>query len=121
MFRNIYMIAGWLSLATGIIGIVVPLLPTTPFLLLAAFFFSRGSERLHQWLVQHPRFGPPIRDWNEQGVIRPRAKVLAIALLTATVIYGVGFSRMDPTLKLVQAITMAAIATFLLTRPSKPR
>ena len=75
--RTLYIIAGFLSLGIGIIGIFVPLLPTVPLVLLAAFCFARSSERLHNWLITHPRFGPMISDWNESGAIRPPVKRLA--------------------------------------------
>ncbi len=63
--RHIWTTLGVAALALGIVGVVVPLLPTTPFLILAAYLFSRGSGRLHAWLVDHPTFGPPIRHWRE--------------------------------------------------------
>ena len=70
---------GWLCVGLGAIGAFLPLLPTVPFLLLAAFCFARSSERVHQWLLNHPRFGPPIADWRRNGAIRRRVKWLATA------------------------------------------
>ena len=79
--------AWWLlaygSLALGLIGIVVPGLPTVPFVLLAAFAASRGSARLHAWLLGHRRFGPMIRDWQAQGAVSRRAKWLATGMMSA--------------------------------------
>jgi len=63
MKRWCLMALGWLAFATGILGIVLPLLPTTPFMLLAAALFARSSPRFHRWLLAHPWFGPPIEDW----------------------------------------------------------
>ena len=60
---------GSLALVLGVIGVFVPLLPTTPFILLAAWCFLRSSPRFHAWLTTHPRFGPIIRDWHERGAI----------------------------------------------------
>lgn len=79
--RALLLSAGFVSLAVGILGIFLPLLPTTPFLLLSAACFARSSERFHRWLLGHPRLGPPIRDWQERGVIRLWAKMLATLML----------------------------------------
>jgi uncharacterized protein len=65
----------------GLLGVFIPGLPTTPFVLLAAWAASRGSERLHDWLLNHPRLGPPLADWNEQRAISSRNKQLALAFL----------------------------------------
>ena len=118
--RTIWKAAGTLCLVTGLIGIVVPLLPTTPFLLLAAYCFQRGSERWHNWLINHPRFGPPIRDWRQHGVISRRAKrnaVIALILVFAvSVLLGA-----KPWILGVQATVLCAVAAFILSRPSAPR
>lgn len=79
--RLLWGAAGALALATGIVGVFLPLLPTTPFVLLAAFCFSRGSTRCERWLLQHPRFGPMVRDWRRNHAIPLRAKQLAWAMM----------------------------------------
>lgn len=79
--RGLWLVAGLLSLATGIVGIFLPLLPTTPFVLLAAFCLSRGSTRAERWLLGHPRFGPMVRDWRATRAIPWRAKQLAWAMM----------------------------------------
>jgi uncharacterized membrane protein YbaN (DUF454 family) len=68
-------------LAAGIVGIFLPLLPTTPFVLLAAYCFSRGSARCERWLLEHPRFGPMVRDWRLHRAIPLRAKQAAIVMM----------------------------------------
>jgi uncharacterized protein len=73
--------AGLASLGTGIVGIFLPLLPTTPFVLLAAFCFSRASTRAERWLLEHARFGPMVRDWRERHAIPRRAKQLAWVMM----------------------------------------
>lgn len=118
--RSLWTAAGLLSVAVGAVGAVVPLLPTAPLMLLAAFCFARGSDRFHRWLVEHPRFGPPIRDWRAHGAIsRPakRAAVVAIALaFGASLLLGVpGYALA------IQAAVLLAVLTFILTRPDGPR
>ena len=80
--------AGWLSVALGVIGIFLPVLPTTPFLLLAAACFARSSPRFYRWLVGHPRLGPWIRDYLEGSGIPLKGKVYAIGLMWLSI----GFS-----------------------------
>ena len=81
--------AGISSLALGLIGIFVPLLPTTPFLLLAAFCFARSSERLHQWLINHRWFGSYIRNYQEYRAITKQVKIATLILLWGTIGYAV--------------------------------
>mgnify|MGYP003886170733 FL=1 len=79
---------GWLSVALGVVGIFLPVLPTTPFLLLAAACFARSSPRFYHWLVDHPRLGPWIRDYLQGNGIPLKAKVYAIGLMWLSI----GFS-----------------------------
>ncbi|HNW64597.1 MAG TPA: YbaN family protein, partial [Piscinibacter sp.] len=84
--RPLWQRAGWTaagaaSLALGVLGIFLPLLPTTPFVLLAAFCFSRGSDRVEAWLLAHPRFGPMVADWRARRAIPMRAKQLAWVMM----------------------------------------
>ena len=81
MKRWCLMALGWLAFATGIVGIVLPLLPTTPFMLLAAALFARSSPRFHRWLLAHPWFGPPIHDWQQYRGIRRHARRRAIVFI----------------------------------------
>lgn len=79
---------GWLSVALGVMGIFLPVLPTTPFLLLAAACFVRSSPRFYHWLVDHPRLGPWIRDYVEGNGIPLKGKIYAIGLMWVSI----GFS-----------------------------
>lgn len=82
--RAIYLISGLLALALGVAGAFLPLLPTTPFVLLAAFCFSRSSERMHDWLMNRSPFGPLIRQWQEQRSIPPKARRRALLVMAAS-------------------------------------
>ena len=79
--RYVLLVIGWLSVTLGIIGIFLPVLPTTPFLLLAAACFVRSSRRFYDWLVTHPRLGPWFRDYLEGNGIPLKGKVYAIATM----------------------------------------
>lgn len=84
MTRGFFLLTGWLSLLVGGIGILVPLLPTVPFVILAAYCFARGSPRLEQWLLAHPAFGHHIRAWRERGAISRKGKRAALLAFAAS-------------------------------------
>lgn len=117
--RFAYLAAGFLALAIGIVGVVVPLLPTTPFLLLAAWCFARSSERFLAWLLGHPRLGPPIRDWRDHGVIRPGAKLLATAMIVPGTVIVLTKQNIPVGGKGAFALFMGLLLTFLWTRRSR--
>ncbi len=83
--RMVLLVVGWLSVVLGVIGIFVPVLPTTPFLLLAAACFVRSSRRFYLWLVEHPKLGPWIRDYLEGQGIPLKGKVYALVLMWASI------------------------------------
>lgn len=107
----------YLCIGLGAAGIVLPLLPTTPFLLLALWAATKGSPRLANWLLGHPRFGPYLHAWREQRAIPPRAK------LTAYVLLGISFTTLwlsgaNPWLLAAMALFFSVIAAFIATRPN---
>ena len=99
---------------------MVPLMPTTVFLILAAFCFSRGSERLHDWLVNHRTFGPMLSDWRNHHAISRRGKVLAGIAMIAVLVISVAL-EVPPWVLALQAVILTAVAAFLFTRPLPPR
>ena len=112
---------GWRTLAYGCIGLgtaglVLPLLPTTPFLLVAAWAAPKGSPRLETWLLQHPRLGPPLLAWRYQRAIPRRAKQLAVSLLVVSwLILWLGAA---PGFVLITtALLFCSVAAFISTRP----
>jgi hypothetical protein len=120
-WRWLMIALGWLALVTGLIGIFVPLLPTTPFVLLAAFFFSKGSERLHRWLLQHPRFGHCVRDWEREQVIPPVGKYASTLLMVPSVGYVVLTRDLPIVLSAGMVATVVAVLWFIWSRPSHPQ
>lgn len=117
--KIVFLFLGWLSLFLGVIGIFLPILPTTPFALLAAYFFSKSSERLHEWLISQRTLGPMIVTWQRYGVIRPRAKWLATILMTLLFSYTLIFVQVTLWIKLIVATTGVSVLTFIWTRPSQ--
>lgn len=115
--RLLWLALGLLSVAAAMIGVVLPLVPTVPFLLLATFCFARSSERLHHWLVTHERFGPAILDWNERGAIRPTAKRLATVSILAVFTLSL-VMQLRPMILIIQAVTLGAVLMFIWTRPN---
>ncbi len=110
---------GWLNVALGAIGVVVPGMPTTIFLLIALWAFSKSSERFRSWLYTHPRLGPPIRDWHEHRVIPVRAKILAVAMMSLSVAILALFVAGDGLLPMMVGGALVPIAAFIVTRPSR--
>ncbi|WP_297207085.1 DUF454 family protein [uncultured Pluralibacter sp.] len=84
MQQTILLIIGWLAIALGTLGVFLPLLPTTPFILLAAWCFSRSSPRFHHWLLHRSWFGPYLRHWQQHRAMPPGAKSRAIAVIIVT-------------------------------------
>ncbi|WP_347359168.1 YbaN family protein [Bdellovibrio sp.] len=116
--RTIYFVLGWLFLSLGIIGIFLPLLPTTPFLLLTAFFFARSSIRWHKWLLAQLHMGPLILDWQKHGVIRTRAKLMATGLMVPLVSLSLFFGNVPLYAKISAAVVCSCVLVFIWTRPS---
>lgn len=113
--------AGFASVALGIAGLVLPLLPTTPFMLLAAACFARSSPRFHRWLLHHRTFGPIVREWEGHRAIPWRAKLWAIALMSATLAVSIVFFVKPPWLKAVLAAFGVFLAGWLYRIPSRDR
>jgi uncharacterized membrane protein YbaN (DUF454 family) len=117
--RPLLLIVGYLSLALAGIGAVLPLMPTTVFLLIAAWCFGRASPALRERLLSNPRFGRTLRDWEEHGAIGPRAKRAAVLAMVLSWALVTLVSR-NALVSAVAGACMAAVGVFLLTRPSHP-
>jgi uncharacterized membrane protein YbaN (DUF454 family) len=90
--RIVFLVSGWLALILGAIGIVLPILPTVPFVILAAFCFARSSPWLEAWLVNHPQFGGHIAAWRTRGAISRKGKVAALAAFGMSLVAGLLFA-----------------------------
>ncbi|MGB3383294.1 MAG: YbaN family protein [Marinomonas sp.] len=117
--RIFFIILGWFSLITGIIGIFLPLLPTTPLVLLAAWCFSKSSERFHTWLIEHKYFGPILRDWQSSDGIPKRTRNRAILFMwLGMTISIIIVGRFWATLCLI--IIGLTVSIYLLRMPTRP-
>lgn len=116
--RYIWNSFGLFAVGLGVLGIILPLVPAVPFLLLAAYCFSNGSERLHQWLLTHKWLGAPIRNWKKNRSLSPRVK--CIAIISIAVCFGISLAiGLPQRVLIIQAIVLSAVSLFIWTRPSK--
>ncbi len=117
--RHIWTLLGFAALGLGLVGLVLPLLPTTPFMLLAAACFAKSSPRLHDWLVGHRVFGPAIRDWRDYRAIAPRAKRMALGAMAAafglSAVLGLGWGVLA-----AQGAVLLVMGSWIWTRPDGP-
>jgi len=118
MKQAIFFCAGATALLLGLIGIVLPLLPTTPFVLVAAWCFARSSPRFHRMLLEHRLFGPLIRDWEQHGIIPLKVKCLSTTMMLLMVSYPLLFRTFDLTLKALVVLTVVSALCYIWTRPS---
>ncbi len=108
---------GWLCVGIGVVGIILPGLPGTVFLILAAWLFSRSSPRFENWLLTHPRLGPSVVAWREGGAVPRWAQFVATGSMAGSfgVLVLLGLSA--PVLGII-AVTFVAVSAYLLTRPT---
>lgn len=113
--------AGTLFLVLGIVGIFLPLLPTTPFVLLAAACYARGSRRFYDWLLANRTFGPMILEWRQHRSIPYRTKITSIALMSVTLAASIVLFVKSTTLQLALASMGVVLAIWLYRIPSRDR
>lgn len=116
--RAVYLVLGFVCLGLGIAGYVVPLLPGTVFLLMATFFFFRSSERMYNWVLNHPRFGSLIRNYKAGYGIPRRIKVYAIGLIIVSFAVSMTVAVGSWPARLILAAIGVAVSTFIITRPT---
>jgi len=119
--RHLLVTAGWLSMVLAVIGVVLPGLPTTPFVLLAGACFAKGSPRAHQWLLQHRLFGPMVRDWEANRSLPLKVKWLSTTLMTSMVLLSAWRLAERPALQ-VLVLVLGAIGAWVVWRiPTRTR
>jgi len=111
---------GWFNVALGAIGAIVPGMPTTVFLLIAMWAFSKSSEKFRLWLFNHKTLDPPNRDWREHRVIPVRAKYMAVGMMSLSVTILAVFVADSYLLPTIVSASMAPVAIFIVTRRSSP-
>lgn len=113
--------AGTVSLLLGILGIFLPVLPTTPFILLSAACYARASETFHQRLLNHPTFGPTIREWEEHRALTLRTKKVAISMMSLSICVSIWVVREHPWLQIVLAVIAVSVGTWLWRLPTSTK
>ncbi|WP_345096529.1 YbaN family protein [Bartonella acomydis] len=116
--RICYYIAGWAMIVFAVVGIVLPIMPTVPFLLIASWCFARSSPRFHRWLHNHRIFGPPIKQWEEKRAISTFVKVLAVVSITGGFLSFLVIAHPVLWLALLVSALLLCIVLYIVTRPS---
>ncbi len=119
MPRFAFLLLGFFFVTLGFIGAFLPLLPTVPFLLVALWCFARSSQKFHDWLYHHPRFGPLLQDWDRYGVIPRRAKILACSMMMLSMGIMLWVTELPFWLYGVIAATLFSIGLWIATRPGR--
>ncbi|MGB0865527.1 MAG: YbaN family protein [Granulosicoccaceae bacterium] len=114
--RYVFYSIAWLAVGLGLLGVFLPVLPTTPFLLVALWAGSKASPKFRWWLLRHRYFGPALRQWSRHGAIDYRAKSLAIAMMFGSWLY-LFYKGSHPYLLVFLALLFTGLSLFLLTRP----
>lgn len=116
-----YFSLGWVFFILGLIGAFLPVVPTTPFMLLALWGFSKSSERFHSWLYRHRFFGPTLQQWDENRVIPLPAKIMSITMMLVSFTYLLIFRKLSIEFLIPIGLFMLYGGWFILTKPSKPK
>lgn len=118
--KPILFLLGWVSILLGLIGAFLPVLPTTPFIILAAYLFNKSSPRVHSWLTSTPYFGSAIIEWESHRVIRPKAKKMATIMIIVLIGSTIIFAKLHLGLRAMLAVIGISVITFIQTRNSHP-
>jgi uncharacterized membrane protein YbaN (DUF454 family) len=117
--RLVFLALGWGFVGLGALGVFLPVLPTTPFLIVAAACFARSSPRFHRWLLDSPMFGPLLRAWQETRTIPARAKAAAISLIVIVGGGSLAFALTSPWLRALLGATLLTLILWILRVPTR--
>jgi len=117
--KYVYLTLGWLFFITGVIGAFLPVLPTTIFMILALWAFSKSSEKFHQWLYTHKVFGPPLQQWQQHKLIPVKAKIFAVTMISVSMTYLYFYPIVSLTVTVVTQIIMFGVIIYILRKPSR--
>ncbi|MFZ4712250.1 MAG: YbaN family protein [Bacteriovoracaceae bacterium] len=118
--RTLYLILGHLCVGLGIIGVLLPVIPATPFMILAAYFYSQSSPELHQKILNLPHVGSHVKAWEDHGVINKKAKTMSILTLTLMIGSSIYFLK-NIVMKIVLSMVALVVAYFIFSRPSEKK
>jgi uncharacterized membrane protein YbaN (DUF454 family) len=115
--RLLLAVFGWVNVSLGLVGLFVPVLPTTVFLLIALWALSESSAPGYQWLRQHPTFGATLREWDDRGALPRPVKFLTLSGLVSSAVFVALFADTDWTWSLAMAAILLAAGIYIITRP----
>ncbi len=117
--RPLLFALGWVCVVLGMIGVFIPGMPTTIFLIVALWAFARSSERFHRWLYEHPRFGPSLQAWSTHRIVPARAKMLAVSVMATSWVIFTIFVAEGWLSSTILGVILLAVAAYIVTRPTK--
>lgn len=121
LIRSILISFGWVGVLLGVIGLFVPVMPSTVFFIVALWAFSNGSERFHDWLYHHKHFGPPLRAWHEHRAIPVKAKTFAVLGMAISFLITIFATSEGSLVPPIYAAVMVVASLYILSRPSTGR
>lgn len=117
--KPVWFILAWVSFALGAFGAFVPVIPTTPFMILSAYLFSKSSPKFHAWILSLPIAGPAVNEWNQYRVVRTRAKILCATMILISLTLIWWKAGVPQVAKIILTIILVSVCTFVITRKSK--
>ena len=119
--KGLFVVAGTISLGLGLVGIVLPVLPTTPFLLLSAACYYEGSERLHRWMLNNRLFGDYLRNYKKGNGIQPRTKIFTLILLWSVISFSALFMLNNVIIQIILFATAIGVSIHIIALPNLRR
>lgn len=118
--RFSYLILAWIFLGLGLLGLFLPLLPTTVFIIVAAWAFAKSAPHREAWLLNHKVFGPPLKNWRRYGAVSRKAKTMAFSLITVSGALSVWMLWSNPLLITIVVTCLAGVVVYIYRLPVLP-